>query len=136
MLTTKQIALLHVAARQLRLDDHTYRAVLKRYGGVSSSKDLDGAGFNQVMAYFTACGFRSNWTKRTFGHRAGRASPGQIELIRDLWHQWSGHDDELALNAWLDRSYGIAALRFLTPEVARKAIEGLKVMTKRRQVGA
>ncbi|MEM7428012.1 MAG: regulatory protein GemA [Pseudomonadota bacterium] len=136
MPTAKQIAVVHLAAKELGLDDDTYRAVLKRWGGVTSSKDLDQGGFEKVMAYFTACGFRSTWTRRTFGKRPGRASPAQTDLIRKLWREWSGDDDELALNAWLDRSYHIAALRFVTPEIAKKAIEGLKIMVRRKQGAA
>lgn len=59
-MTGKQLALLHVAKRALRFDDDVYRAILKIHGGVESSKDLDAAGFEKVMAHFTACGFRSD----------------------------------------------------------------------------
>ncbi len=132
MLTGKQIALLHIAAQQLGLDDETYRAVLIAYGGAASAKELSQAGFKAVMAYFTNCGFRSTWTKRTFGNRPGRASPSQVELIRQLWHQYAGSDDETALNKWLHRSFHASALRFLTPPNAGKAIEGLKAMIARK----
>ena len=71
-MTPKQTALVHVAAKQLCLDEETYRAVLFHHGGgVTSAKDLHADGFRAVTAYFTACGFRSTWTKRTFG--VGRA---------------------------------------------------------------
>lgn len=133
MPTAKQIKLVHLARRKLGIDDNLYRSILHGYGGVVSSKDLDNAGFEGVMAYFARCGFRSDWTKRTFGKRLGMASPAQIELIRALWEEWSGSDDERTLNSWLDRSYHIAALRFLTPDIAGKAINGLRVMVARKE---
>lgn len=133
MPTPKQLGLLHVAKKQLALDDDDYRAILLvKGGGALSGKDLDRAGFDGVMAYFTALGFRSGWTKRTFGRRQGMASPEQVDLIRALWRDWHGGDDEAALNAWLERSFKIAALRFARPDVAGKAINGLRAMLARR----
>lgn len=38
--TKKQIALLHVAKKQLALDDDSYRTILARYGGCDSAADL------------------------------------------------------------------------------------------------
>jgi len=131
-MTPKQIALVHLAAKQLGLDNDLYRTILKVRGGVESAKDLDRDGFERVMAYFTAHGFRSTWTKRTFGKRPGMASPEQVDIIRRLWEQWSGDTDESAINRWLERSYHISSLRFLTPSSASKAINGLKAMVRRR----
>lgn len=133
MPTPKQIALIHLAKKHLAMDEDLYRAVLKHHGGVDSAKDLDARGFTRVMAYFTACGFRSNWTKRTFGARPGMATPRQVELIRALWRQWSDTDDEAGLNAWLERSFHISALRFLPAGEVGKAITGLKVMVARKR---
>ena len=111
-----------------------YAGILYCHGvGVVSSKDLDNSGFERVMAYFTACGFRSDRTKRAFGKRPGMASPAQIELMRALWKNWSGSDDERSLNSWLERSYSIAALRFLPPDIANKAINGLRAMVARER---
>lgn len=133
MLTAKHIRLIHLARRQLDFDDEIYRAILCLHGGgVVSSKDLDQEGFEGVMAHFTACGFRSDWTKRTFGNRPGMASPAQIDLILLLWKEWSGSDDDPSLNKWLERSYHVAALRFVTPDVAGKAINGLRAMVARK----
>ena len=134
MPTAKQIALIHVARRELGLDDDQYRAVLSLYGGgVESSKELDRAGFDSVIAYFNRCGFRSEWMKRSYGARPGMATPAQINLIRDLWLEWSGSDDEIALNRWIERSFHVTTLRFLTPDVAGKAINGLRAMIARQK---
>lgn len=136
MPTPKQIAVVHLAKKQLGMDEEMYRTVLKLHGGVTSAADLDARGFERVMAYFTACGFRSTWTKRTYGERAGMASPRQVELIRELWRQWAGADDEKGLNAWLERSFHVSALRFLPASTVGKAITGLKVMAARKQAKA
>lgn len=130
-ISPKQIAVLHVAKKQLGFDDDTYRAILLKFGNVTSSKELSPEGFEAVMRYFNAWGFRSDWMKRTFGNRPGMATPAQVDMIRDLWRKWSGDNEEAALNRWLERSYRVSSLRFVTPEVAGKAINGLRAMTRR-----
>ncbi|ABD87123.1 regulatory protein GemA [Rhodopseudomonas palustris] len=135
MITPAQIALVHLAKKHLGWNEEMYRAVLYKLGGVESAKDLDQGGFALVMEYATSFGFRSDWTKRTYGKRPGMATPKQVDLIRDLWREWSGADDDAALNKWLDRHYKVAALRFATSEVASKAITGLRSMIQRRKRG-
>lgn len=137
MISCSQIALVHVAKKKLGLPEDVYRAILLRHGGVESAKDLDAAGFNAVMLYFWRCGFKSDWMKRTYGNRAGMATAPQVRLIKDLWRDYTGQDDERALDRWLDRSFHITALRFATPDIARNAITGLKKMIARKgQSGA
>ncbi len=133
MLTPKQIALIHLATKRLGFDDEIYRAILMAHGGVASAKELDFRGFERVMAYFTAHGFRSTWTSRTFGERPGMASPKQVDLIRSLWAQWSEDGEETSLNAWLEKSFQVSALRFLPSPLAAKAITGLKAMVRRKR---
>lgn len=131
MPTHKQLALLAVARRQLGLDEEIYRAVLHHKGGVESARDLDAAGFTAVMEYFKACGFKPSRAKSNYGRRPGMATPGQVEYIRSLWREWRGQDDDTGLNAWLERSFKVSALRFADAEIAGKAITGLRAMVAR-----
>ncbi|SIQ78119.1 Protein of unknown function [Rhizobium sp. RU35A] len=134
-ITKKQIALLHVAKRDLGLSDEDYRAILARYGKAESTANLDLSGFNHVMRYMTACGFRSTWTKRTYGYRPTMATPPQIDLIRSLWVKWKGSDDpdDVELNKWLGRFHKVGALRFVDNKKAAKVISALKAMLARKQ---
>lgn len=134
-ITKKQIALLHVAKRDLGFDDETYRAILARYGNVESAADLDLTGFNRLMKYLTACGFRSTWTTRTFGYRPTMATPAQVDLIRSLWGKWRGEPDpdDIELNKWLGRFHKVGALRFVDNKKAAKVISSLRAMLARRQ---
>lgn len=133
-LSAKKIGLLHVARKQLGLSEDDYRAILAAQGGCESSTDLDELGFDRVMKHLTALGFRSTWTKRTFGNRPGMASPVQVELMRKLWTEYHGPDDrEAALNAWLTRYHHVAALRFVTVDKAKAVIAALRAMVARRQ---
>ena len=57
-LSSKQIALLHVAANKLGLDEGSYRSVLSLYGGAESAKEMTFSGFRRVMVYFQQLGFK------------------------------------------------------------------------------
>ena len=135
MISPKRIAVVQVARQQLKLDDAQYREVLRLLGGVDSAKDLDALGFERVMLRFNALGFRSTWTKRTYGNRPGMASPAQVDLIRHMWREWSGADDEKALNTWLEGHFHVTSIRFATPAVAHAAITALKTMKGRQGKG-
>jgi phage gp16-like protein len=131
-LSRSQIAVLHVAKKKLALDDDSYRAVLRNYGGADSAADLSFEGFANVMRRMTALGFKSEWTKRTFGVRLGMASPAQVDYIRDLWQKFHGVDEkEAALSAWLRRFHKVDALRFLDAKKAGSVITALKSMSAR-----
>lgn len=135
VITPKQIALLHVAKKQLSLDDDSYRAILARYGRCESAADLTQPGFTAVIKYFTAMGFRSTWTQRTYGYRPTMATPAQIDLIRSLWDKFSGKpdDNDAEINKWLERFHKVSSLRFVDNKKAAKVISALKAMLARRQ---
>jgi hypothetical protein len=134
-ISSKQIALIHVAKKQLALDDDSYRAILARFGHVGGAAELDAKGFYMVMKYFTALGFRSSWTLRTYGYRPTMATPPQVDLIRSLWHRFAGHDDDgdVELNKWLDHYHKVSSLRFVDNKKAAKVISALKAMVARKQ---
>lgn len=134
-ITRKQIALLHVAKRDLGLTDDDYRAILARYGRCESAAELSAPGFTAVMKYLTALGFRSTWTQRTYGYRPTMATPQQIDLIRSLWLKYTGEDDrdDVELNKWLGRFHMIGALRFVDNKKAAKVISALRAMLARKQ---
>jgi len=133
-MSRKQLAVIGVARKRLALDEDVYRDILRQVAGVESTLDLDWIGFTRVMERFKQLGFESTWSKRTFGNRAGMASPAQVETIRGMWRDWSGADHERALAAWLQRTCKVSALRFVDPEAAGKAINGLRAMLKRKRV--
>lgn len=134
MPTAKQVALLHVAKKQIGLDDETYRCILKKAGGVESAADLDRYGYEEVLAELKRLGFRPTSRDRSFGRRLGMATPEQIGLIRKLWTDWAGpeEDPEKGLNKWLERCYHVSALRFLPSTEAGKAINGRCAMLRRK----
>ncbi|MEI7606676.1 MAG: regulatory protein GemA [Rhodospirillaceae bacterium] len=134
----KKIALIQVAKQQLGLDDDTYRAILHRLAGVKSSKDLDEAGFKALMIHFEVAGFVSTATKRNFGERRqGMASSSQVAKLRKLWAEFTGGaGTDASLGKWLEGRFKVSSIRFVTSELASKAIAGLINVNERRTMKA
>lgn len=126
MLAKSKVALVQVARKQLGLSDEDYRAELLNFGGVTGSKDLDGRGFDAVMARFAQLGFVSRRTEKAGPPRLNRATPGQVQLIRDLWTELTVTGTEQGLCRWLDRHWGISSVQFLTPRGAGRVIGALR----------
>lgn len=139
-ITRKQVQLVHVARKQTGASDPDFSSWLQWVGGVNSVADLDGRGFDLIMACLEVNGFKRSRPEEAgrsaFGQRPGFASPAQVELIRALWREWSGEDDEDALNTWLERFHHVSSLRFATAAVAGRAITGLRAMKHRRSAPA
>lgn len=133
-LTRPQTTILHVAKSKLALDDETYRQVLVRVAGVTSSKELDNAGFQAVMGFFDYAGFRPlGKGAPRYGDRPGMATFAQLELIRELWRELRREDEtnDEALAGWLLKYHKVHSLRFLTLDAARKVITALKAWKSR-----
>ena len=133
--TVKQAQLVHIAAGKVNMNDGLLAHVLQFYGAVNSASDLDGRGFDLVMAVMAAHGFERRMpgagSEPGLDRRPGFATAAQLDLVRDLWREWSGADDEAALAAWLERFHHVSALRFLTAAAAGKVITALKAMKRR-----
>ena len=95
--TAKQIALVHVAKKELGFDDENYRSVLDLYGGVNSAKDLTLEGFERVMNYFEHQGFQSTYAQENPNRQTqwrapnrdatGAPYPAQLKMIEQLFEQ-------------------------------------------------
>lgn len=127
-ITKRQIAVIHVAKSQLHLADDEYRAMLERVAGVSSSIQLDDAGFDKVMAEFERRGFRRPRQREQDVRREGMATPKQLGRIRALWKEYSGGDDELKLGKWLDKHFHVSSVRFIRDWQAGKVVAVLEKM--------
>lgn len=121
-------AVIHVAKSQLHLADEDYRAMLQRVAGVSSSSELDDAGFDKVMAEFEMLGFRRTRQREQDVRREGMATPKQLGRIRALWKAFSGNDDELKLGKWLGKHFHVSSVRFVEDSRAGKVVAVLEKM--------
>jgi hypothetical protein len=117
---------IHVARRQLGLDDDDYRAVLERVTGKRSSAEMTEAERRQVVEELRRLGFASA--------PAGRQplSGPYAKKLQALWlSAWNlgivRNRDDKALIAFVERQTGISHVRWLRePGDAAKAIEALK----------
>ena len=68
----KDLAKIHIAKKQLGLDDDSYRAMLQMIAGVNSAADLPMDGRRKVLDHFRKAGFKAKKSKR--------ACPGRPKL--------------------------------------------------------
>ncbi|MCC7083184.1 MAG: regulatory protein GemA [Burkholderiales bacterium] len=136
--TSKQIALVHVAKARLGMNDNAYRTMLFRAASVKSSRELTPAGFRAVMEEFARLGFESSSHIRVpsfgRGRRLGMATEEQLAYIQSLWRQWArGDGGDEGLRRYLQKKFGVSHLRFLDRDGAGRLITALKAMAAWRQ---
>lgn len=124
---SRSIAAMHVAKKELGLDDETYRAALLQVTGKSSSAAMSEAERQKVLEHFRDRGFKAQST----GSRKrldGRFAPKLQALWIAGWNLGLVRDrDDRALISFVKRQTGIDHVRFLRHGAdATKAIEGLK----------
>ncbi|WP_244478749.1 MULTISPECIES: gp16 family protein [unclassified Mesorhizobium] len=125
------LAAIHVARKQLGLDEDTYRAVLVRVTGKTSAGDMTEAERQQVLGAFREHGFKpakvaldGPFAKKL---QALWIAGWNLGLVRDR--------RDSAMLAFVARVTGIEHTRFLRNAAdARKAIEALKSWTARAGV--
>jgi len=128
MVDQATLAKIHIAKKELAMDDDTYRALLMRVAEVSSSKDLTAASASKVLAEFARLGWKPKAKKAVTRPPEDSA---QLKMIRGLWielHQMGKVEDpsESALAAWCKRMMRVDAPQWLTKAQASKLIEALK----------
>jgi len=130
------LAKIHIAKKELAMDDDTYRVMLQSVAGVSSSKDLTDAGVTKVLAHLQRCGWKPKAAakvgrKPSVG-RGRKALVGKIEaLLAEAKRPWSYAD------AMAKRMFGVDKTDWLEPEQLVKVVAALTYDAKRngRQQG-
>lgn len=126
------LAAIHVAKKQLGLDDETYRAMLMRVTGKSSAREMTEQERKRVVAELRGKGFKpasKGTRKRLEGVFAGKLQAlwiggWNLGVVRDK--------TDAALISFVQRQTGVDHVRFLHhPEDASKAIDGLKAWLTR-----
>ncbi|WP_347506132.1 gp16 family protein [Pseudomonas anguilliseptica] len=125
------IKLIHVARRELRMDDETYRLMLagmKGLGGATSTADLSVPNLLRVLEQLKQKGFKVRPNKKA---KRPLADDEQSKKIRALWltlHDMGAVRDpsEEALAKYVLRMTKVAALQWLNAAQASQVIENLK----------
>lgn len=130
------IAAIHVAKKQLGLDDDTYRAKLVRITGKLSAKDMTEVERQKVLTVFRNEGFTpAPAVRRADGRQklTGKFAKKLQALWIAAWNLGIVRDrDDAALIAFVKRQTGIEHTRFLVyADDASRAIEALKSWIRR-----
>ena len=128
MINRKQIALIHVAAKQLGLQRDEYESILKEYGAVESSKDLDDFGFDKVLRFFVKMGFEKKRATRRVAP-TDFANDGQRKVIYHLMEDLGWWPARLL--GFIRKMTGKEQVEQLSGKEAQRVIEGLKAMRDR-----
>ena len=125
-LSSGKLSIIHVAIRQLGLDDAAYRDLLWNLTGVRSSRELTPAGFELLMHRFAELGFKSTSRLKPLPARSGMATPAQVQKMRALWAEFTdGQGTDLSLGKWLDSHFKVSSVRFVDAELAQSVIGGI-----------
>lgn len=135
----KLIKLIHVAKRDLRLDDETYRRMLERLTGKTSSRDCGVTQLETVIEHMRRRGFTARPKSAESDRPARPADDPQAKMIRFLWLDLRDRgvlqdSSERALNAFIRRMTGIERLEWLDTYEASAVIEHLKKWIERVQI--
>lgn len=128
------IQLIHVARRDLALDEETYRAALESTTGKTSAAEMSLPELNKVVSHLKSKGFKVRHTKQS---RPVDQSPA-ARKIRSLWlslHELGAvkNPSEAALGAYVKRIAGVDALQWLFGDQQRRVIETLKMWIHRME---
>ena len=138
----KWIQILHVAKKELSLDDAAYRAVLYGAAGVNSARDIKTwQQYNDVLKAFANLGFKvtagkaaQSGLKKTApqnGRNGDWISARQEYYIRGLWDLASRAKDESSLQAMLERIAGVTQIEWISKAHATKVILALRDIAKK-----
>lgn len=130
----RDLAMIHLAAKQLGMDEDAYRAMLWAVGRVRSAKDLDFAGRQRVKDHLRACGWKpapARQRKPYPGRPANTDREPQLQkieaLLTDARRPWS-YADKMA-----HRMFGKDRVQFCDPAEWQRLIAALVIDQKRRE---
>lgn len=133
------LAQVHIAAKDMGLDENTYRELLHRITGSRSAAGIDDAGLRQVLQEMRRLGWRPAARQRT--GRAGRKwrSASPYPHVRKVWALWGElkrrriwrDPRRSSLAAFVRRMTGADDPDWLTASQARLVIEALKDIGER-----
>jgi phage gp16-like protein len=129
----KELAMIHIAIKDLNMPDDEYRALLKTVCGVDSSAKLDMAGRLRFLDHLKRCGWKP---KSTDGKPHRKLAPKPAKIY-SLWQQLHAagkveHRTFKAMEAWIKAQTGVDKLEWLNDAQAGQCIEQLKLWLARK----
>ena len=132
----KKVALIHVAKKEVGLEEAAYRALLSEAAGIESAAELEREEqFCAVMEAFRKLGFTSPGVAMTKSRPVRTdgwgGTPAQRAKIAAMWRAYAGRKDERALRTFIKRIAKVDHPRFLNTLLAQKVIIALERIKKR-----
>ncbi len=134
----KLIQLIHVAKRDLKLEDDIYRSILQRIGGMSSTLEMTVPNLMLVLQHMKDSGFKVRTTKPAKAKQSRPlAQDAESKKIRALWlflHEIGivKNPSEAALASYVKRMTGVEALQWINGDQAALLIEAQKKWAMRK----
>lgn len=130
----RQLRDIHVAKKQLGMDDDTYRALLQRVTGKTSSADMSGAERQAVIAEMLNLGFELPDSEERRKNYPGRpANVDQVPLLRkveallaDAGRPWA------YAHAMAHHMFGITRVQWLRHNQLHSLVKALQIDANRR----
>lgn len=129
----KLLASIHIARKDMALEEESYRSLLCRVTGQTSAKELTEAQLRSVLSEFERLG----WKKERF-QRFAAGNRSDIRKVFAIWGSLSHHlecrGSRAGLRAFVQRQVGVSDPNFLNPGQARQIVEALKSIQKRHGI--
>lgn len=127
------LAKVHIARKELALEEEDYRAILQRVCGKPSSSGCSDTELDRLLTEFKRLG----WKPRSKGF-LGHSDKPHVRKVFALWKELGRagvltDGSRKALHAFVKRQTGVAAAEWLTAADASKVTEGLKAMQRRQK---
>jgi hypothetical protein len=146
-LDRKTLAKIHIAVKELCLDDDEYRGILERVCGVRSSRDLRPEQLMDLQRAFRRLGWQGYLLRRDevpplkyeeLGDRGrNRPTPSQLRKLDALFNTTPGYgtiDARAAFRAFLRKRFGVEDARFLDAKQFEAALKAVREIRKRAGV--
>lgn len=127
----RQLAQIHLAAKQLGLDDDTYRAMLREVAGVTSAGDLTDTGRRRVLDHLRRLGWHARPKRKRVAQHPGtphnidrEAQLQKIEAqLADMGLPWSYADAIARRQTGIERVAWVRSREQLAAIIAALAVE-------------
>lgn len=123
------LAKIHIAKKQLGLDDDTYRAMLQQHGGVTSSKDLTPLGAAKVLQHLERSGFKP----KASPDKRPKPAAGRAALVGKIEAQLASAGRPWAyVHGMAKKMFQVEKVDWLNEEQLGKLVAALAYDAKRR----
>lgn len=139
----RELAQIHIAKKDLGIDEDTYRLMLRTIARVDSAADLNAEGRRQVIAHLKARGFkprasastsrRSASTQRSDWDWVNNAAPDRQATLRKIAVMLKDAEREKVYADGIARNmFGIERVEFCAPDQLRRIVAALEYDRRRR----